>query len=76
MQTHQERFLLLAFYLVGGGRADYETAEMVLVRAKKEEFPSFMKTCCLRTPFPRSALFLNASLRIIGGGTRVLKGYE
>jgi hypothetical protein len=25
---------------------------------KKEEFPGFMKTCCLGTPFPRSALFL------------------
>jgi hypothetical protein len=25
---------------------------------KKEEFPGFMETCCLGTPFPRSALFL------------------
>jgi hypothetical protein len=27
-------------------------------KRKKEEFPGFMKTCCLGTPFPRSALFL------------------
>jgi hypothetical protein len=25
---------------------------------KKEEFRGFMETCCLGTPFPRSALFL------------------
>jgi hypothetical protein len=28
------------------------------LRMKKEEFPRFMKTCRLGTPFPRSALFL------------------
>jgi hypothetical protein len=29
-----------------------------LVFEKKEEFPGIMETCCLGTPFPRSALFL------------------
>jgi hypothetical protein len=33
---------------------------------KKEEFPGFMKTCCLGTPFPRSALFLETIMWISG----------
>jgi hypothetical protein len=51
---------------VGGGLR--ETANMAVFRmgSKKEEFTSFMKTCCLGTPFPRSALFLKASWWITG----------
>ena len=41
---------------------------------KKEEFPRFMETCCLGTPFPRSALFLETSCGYLRTFTRVLKG--
>ena len=43
--------------------------------SKKEEFPGFMETCCLGTPFPRSALFLDTILWKGGIYTRVLRGY-
>jgi hypothetical protein len=44
-----------------GGGLKNTLAELALrgnPTKKKEEFPGFMKTCCLGTPFPRSALFL------------------
>jgi hypothetical protein len=43
---------------------------------KKEEFPGFTKTCCLGTPFPRSALFLKTSCGNLRTCTRVLRGYD
>jgi len=43
-------------------------------RTKKEEFPGFMETCCLGTPFPRSALFLETSCGYLDMNTRVLRG--
>jgi hypothetical protein len=44
---------------LGGGRAeDPSQIGFSKLTKKKEEFPRFMKTCRLGTPFPRSALFL------------------
>jgi len=40
---------------------------------KKEEFAGVMFACCLGTPFPRSALFLESLLVIPKKGTRVLR---
>jgi hypothetical protein len=40
---------------------------------KKEEFQGLMETCCLGTPFPRSALFLYTSCRKGLFCTRVLE---
>jgi hypothetical protein len=61
---------------VGGGLNEVKLQIWsFLRRIKKEEFPGFMETCCLGTPFPRSALFLEASCRYLKKHTRVLKGY-
>jgi len=40
------------------GRAERLILGEVFAEGKKEEFPGFTKKCCLGTPFPRSALFL------------------
>jgi hypothetical protein len=42
-------------------------------QTKKEEFTGRMETCCLGTPFPRSALFLLTGLWKTPNVTRVLK---
>ena len=51
----------------GLGRAEWRDCKSVLFcvelrEGKKEEFPGFMKSCGLGTPFPRSALFLVTSV--------------
>ena len=46
--------------------------ESTRLNGKKEEFPGFMETCCLGTPFPRSALFLEAYCGFLRKDTRVL----
>jgi hypothetical protein len=44
-------------------RAEESTQiDFSLRTTKKEEFPRFMETCRLGTPFPRSALFLGTRL--------------
>jgi hypothetical protein len=60
---------------IAGGRAETTHTGAVLEIDKKEEFPGFMETCCLGTPFPRSALFLFPYCGNPGNCTRVLKEY-
>jgi hypothetical protein len=52
--------------LKGGGLLETTDFGLSRLSSKKEEFTGFMKTCCLGTPFPRSALFLEASWWIAG----------
>ena len=68
-QTHVERAFAPSNQMrtgksgmVGGGPRE-TIAKFVIfgtdrLKTKKEEFPGVMETCCLGTPFPRSALFL------------------
>jgi hypothetical protein len=52
------------------------TFQELRLQGKKEEFTGIMETCCLGTPFPRSALFLLTALWKTPNGTRVLKDID